>query len=145
VAAVGGVIAAIAQAVKELRRPGPAGDRTPARPVTASVTATVPAWPSRAGQPESLASWSLGLGLVALLLANGFVALVGGTTAALDSAPLRTLELGSITLAALAGGLGALSLRKSVASGRGPARPWLVRAGLAASIGALAAVLVAGS
>jgi hypothetical protein len=100
---------------------------------------------AHADEAARLAAWSLRLGACAWLLAAGAVAIVGATSIALNSAPLRSLEWGSITLAALAVGSGALSLHQSVTSGVGPARPLRAAAGLAISLGALAALLVVGT
>jgi hypothetical protein len=100
---------------------------------------------AHAEEAARLATWSLRLGACAWLLAAGSVIIVGATSVALDSAPLRALEWGSITLAALAVGSGALSLYQSVVSGAGPARPLRAAAGLAVSLGALAALVVAGT
>ena len=100
---------------------------------------------THADEAARLAAWSLRLGACAWVLAAGAVTIVGATSVALNSAPLRALEWGSIALAALAVGSGALSLYQSVASGTGPARPLRAGAGLAISLGALAALIVAGT
>jgi hypothetical protein len=91
---------------------------------------------------EAFALWSLWFGMCAGLLAAGFLTLVGATTAALSSVPLRALESGAGMLAALALGCGFLNFQQSVASNSGPVRPWRAGAGLAIAVGVLAALLI---
>jgi hypothetical protein len=100
---------------------------------------------AHADEAARLAGWSLRLGACAWVLAAGVAALIGATSVGLQSAPLRALEWGAITLAALAVGSGAMSLHQSIASGVGPARPLRAAAGLAISLGALAALVVVGA
>jgi hypothetical protein len=91
---------------------------------------------------EAFALWSLGFGMCAGLLAAAFLTLVGATTVALNSVPLRALASGAGMLAALALGCGFLNFQQSIASDSGAVRPWLASAGLAISIGVLAALLI---
>ena len=80
---------------------------------------------------EAFALWSLWFGMCAGLLAAGFLTLVGATTAALSSVPLRALESGAAMLAALALGCRSLNFQQSVASNSGAVRPWRAGLGLA--------------
>lgn len=99
----------------------------------------------RIRRAEAFALWSFAFGLCACLLAVGFVALVGATTVALDSVPLRALASAAGMLAALGLGCGFLNFQQSIASERGAVRPWRAGAGLVISTGVLAALLIAGS
>ena len=143
--AAGAVLTGLAQVLTALRAARQQTATAAAGTVQAAVHGPEPGQLAHAGEAARLAAWSLRLGGCAWLLAAGAVAVVGATSLPLNSAALRALEWGSITLAALAVGTGALSLHQSVASGVGPARPLRAAAGLAISLGAVAALLVAGT
>jgi hypothetical protein len=141
-AAVGTFLTGAGGVIAALRSPGRQPDPGPARPGD---------WPMvsvrlvRIRRAETFASWSLGLGVSAWVLAIGAVALAGLTAVALNSVPIHVLEWGAITLAGCTVGAGALNLHQSIASQCGPVRQWRAGAGLVVSIGALAAILIAGS
>jgi len=101
--------------------------------------------PGRKLRAETFAAWSLGYGACALLLAGWFVALVGLTTTSLSSVPVRILVSGAAMLAVLGLGCGALNFQQSIAAESGAVRPWRASAGLAVSMGTLAALLIAGT
>jgi hypothetical protein len=133
--AAGTLLAGAGAVLSSLPRLGPVTRDTP------SIVVRL----GRARRAEAFASWSLGFGMCAWLLAVGFVAAVGATTTALDSAPLRALASGAGMLAALGFGCGLLNFQQSVASESGAVRPWRASAGLVVSTGALAALLIAGT
>jgi hypothetical protein len=87
----------------------------------------------------NLAAWTLTLGMSAWLLAAVLVTLVGTTTVSLKGTPILALDWGATACAIVAAGCGALSIWKH------PRNFLQASAGIVASIGALAAVLVAGS
>jgi hypothetical protein len=133
-AAAGTLLGGVAAVLSSLPKPG---QGQVASPIVARL--------GHIRRAETFASWSVGFGACALLLAGGFVALVGMTTAALGSAPVRALVSGSGTLALLGLGCVFLTFQQSIAAEGGAVRPWRASAGLAISAGALAALLIAGS
>jgi hypothetical protein len=135
ITAIGALLVGVGALLASLPKTGPATRDAP------SITVRL----GRTRRAETFAWWSIGFGMCALLLAVGFVALVGATTAALGSIPLRALASGAGMLAALGLGCGFLNFQQSIASEVGAVRPWLAGGGLAVSIGALAALLIAAS
>jgi hypothetical protein len=134
--AIGVLLAGVGAVLASLPRLGPATRETPSVIMTRL---------GRIRRAEAFALWSLGFGMCACLLAVGFLVLVGATTAALSSVPLRALASGAGMLAALGLGCGLLNFQQSIASNSGAVRPWRAGAGLAISTGVLAALLIAGS
>jgi hypothetical protein len=132
--AAGTLLAGVAAVLSSLPKPGPAQG---ASPIVARL--------GRIRRAEAFAAWSVGFGMCALLLAGAFVALAGLTTMALSSVPVRVLVSGAGMLAALGAGCVFLAFQQSIAAEGSPVRPWRASAGLAVSVGALAALLIAGS
>jgi hypothetical protein len=133
--AIGVLLAGVGAVLASLPKLGPVTRET--SPIIARL--------GRIRRAEAFALWSLGFGMCACLLAVGFLILVGATSTALDSIPLRALASGAGMLAALGLGCGLMNFQQSIASESGAVRPWRAGAGLAISTGVLAALLIAGS
>jgi hypothetical protein len=98
-----------------------------------------------------MASWSLGLGLSALLLAVLLVVLAAVTTVAPGRMPAVALDWGAIALAGAAILAGArflvslVHLRAAIQQHQRSALLLRMSAGLVAAVGALAATLISGN
>lgn len=144
--ALGAVLAGLGTLIAATRSPGRADREISSRSVErtlgldgARISGQAPASPG-----ESLAFWTLILGLSAWLLACVLVTIIGATTTTLNAGPVLLLNWGIIAFAILAIGCGALSARRVITDGHRPGNLLRAGAGIVASIGALAAALIAG-
>jgi len=138
-----GLTQVVLTAVRPQKQRMPALSTLPAplRPPTALPTA---AQRTRAHSAALLATCSLILGGCAWLLAVAAIVIIGKTAVSLGAAPLRSLEVALIFLAALAIGTCIWSFSDSQASGLPGSHRFRAAAGLVIAIGALGTLIAVG-